>query len=232
MLDLVIDFLSSLELDRNEEFFSEVETEWQIESGSFESVHKDEFEMIRKEEMDPPMVSFVPEMSHTSNILLQEQQIINLNNLLPARLIGSKWNLKYSTRLNGTSLKTLIRKCENSESPNLVILKTSCNSIIGGLSSHSIRVSEHFFGSGESFLFRFKNHDKPDLDQFKWSGQNSFFVRCDRETLVFGSSDGSYGIWIEGTLLRGVAGMYEQESVLARPATPLHVITAATPQAG
>ena len=89
-------------------------------------------------------------------------------------------------------------------------------------------MSEHFFGSGESFLFRFKNHDKPglflkcisrlfleakaqrisyfsELDQFKWSGQNSFFVRCDRETLVFGSSDGSYGIWIEGTLLRGTS---------------------------
>ena len=44
-----------------------------------------------------------------------------------------------------------------------------------------------------------------ELDQFKWSGQNSFFVRCDRETLVFGSSDGSYGIWIEGTLLRGTS---------------------------
>ena len=48
-----------------------------------------------------------------------------MNNLLPARLIGSKWNLKYSTRLNGTSLKTLIRKCENSETPNLVIIKVS-----------------------------------------------------------------------------------------------------------
>lgn len=190
----------SLELNRNEEFFSEVETEWQIESGEF----KDDFEMIRKDDMDPPMVSFMPEMSHTSNIL-QEQQIINLNNLLPARLIGSKWNLKYSTRLNGTSLKTLIRKCENSETPNLVIIKTTCNSIIGALSSHSIRVSEHFFGSGESFLFRFENHDQPKLDQFKWSGQNSFFVRCDRQTLVFGSSDGSYGIWIEGTLLRGTS---------------------------
>ena len=36
---------------------------------------KDEFEMIRKDDMDPPMVSFMPEMSHTSNILLQEQQV-------------------------------------------------------------------------------------------------------------------------------------------------------------
>ena len=31
--------------------------------------------MIRKDDMDPPMVSFMPEMSHTSNILLQEQQV-------------------------------------------------------------------------------------------------------------------------------------------------------------
>ena len=40
-----------------------------------ENMSKDEFEMIRKDDMDPPMVSFMPEMSHTSNILLQEQQV-------------------------------------------------------------------------------------------------------------------------------------------------------------
>ena len=39
------------------------------------NIIKDEFEMIRKDDMDPPMVSFMPEMSHTSNILLQEQQV-------------------------------------------------------------------------------------------------------------------------------------------------------------
>jgi hypothetical protein len=130
---------------------------------------------------------------------------MNLNNLLPAKCIGSKWNLKYSTRLNGTSLKTLIRNCETSESPNLVVIKTCCDSIIGALSSHPIRVSEHFFGSGQSFLFRFNNSNQSDLEQFKWSGLNSFFIRCDRQTLVFGSSEGSYGIWIEGSLLRGTS---------------------------
>ena len=44
-----------------------------------ENMSKDEFEMIRKDDMDPPMVSFMPEMSHTSNILLQEQQVIILS---------------------------------------------------------------------------------------------------------------------------------------------------------
>lgn len=188
---------SSLELEKNEEFYSSVETEWQIES-------KVEFENFKAQNPMETAAGILPELSRKSTIL-SDAQIMNLNNLLPAKCIGSKWNLRYSTRINGTSLKTLIRNCEPSESPNLIVIKTCCNSIIGALASHSIRVSEHFFGSGQSFLFRFQDSGSSELEQFKWSGLNSFFIRCDRETLVFGSSEGSYGIWIEGTLLRGTS---------------------------
>ena len=41
--------------------------------------------------------------------------------------------------------------------------------------------------------------------RFAWAGSNSFFVRCDKDQLVFGSSEGNYAIWIEGSLLRGTS---------------------------
>merc|ERR1711892_47659 len=200
---------SSLELHHNEEFFTETETEWQIEEGvgSMENSENDEMQSKDGSEIRETLdqaARIMPEMSASSHILNRDQ-IINLNNLLPARCIGATWHLRYSTRQNGTSLKTLVRACEASESPNLLVIKTSCNAIIGALASHPIRVSEHFFGSGETFLYRFSHSSQSVLDQFTWTGRNSFFIRCDRETLVFGSSEGTYAIWVEGSLLRGTS---------------------------
>merc|ERR1712127_723903 len=44
-----------------------------------------------------------------------------------------------------------------------------------------------------------------DFAQFPWSGKNNFFTRCTKNTLVFGSSEGDYAIWIPDNLLRGTS---------------------------
>ena len=44
-----------------------------------------------------------------------------------------------------------------------------------------------------------------DFAQFPWSGKNNFFTRCAKNTLVFGSSEGDYAIWIPDNLLRGTS---------------------------
>lgn len=191
----------SSEMGCNEEFFSSVETEWQIESGSF----AEPFTKLELTDIEPKMVSEMPEMSTESSILA-EPQICRLNGLMPPRCIGARWVLKYSTRRNGTSMKTLYRQVAQAESPNLCIIKTCCGSIIGALASHPLRPSDHFFGSGETFLFRFPAAEsETNFQQFGWSGSNSFFIRCDKDQLVFGSSEGNYAIWIEGSLLRGTS---------------------------
>merc|ERR1711892_720281 len=111
---------SSLELHHNEEFFTETETEWQIEEG-VRSMEKSENDEMRskdgseiRETLDQA-ARIMPEMSASSHILNRDQ-IINLNNLLPARCIGATWHLRYSTRQNGTSLKTLVQKTKAEKS--------------------------------------------------------------------------------------------------------------------
>jgi len=200
-------FVSSASyLEENEEFFSSVEKSWQIESYSeFES----EWTKVEKDPNDhseePEMLDEVPDMTCPSDIL-NIQQVAALNQFLPARCIGSKWMLKYSSRNHGTSIGTLYRQAANTTSPNLLIIKTLCGSTIGALASHPLRVQEHFFGSGESFLFRFKKSSMAnDFAQFPWSGKNNFFTRCTKDTLVFGSSEGDYAIWIPDNLLRGTS---------------------------
>ena len=71
-------------------------------------------------------LDIMPEMGSASHIL-SDKQIINLNNLLPPRCIGAKWNLRYSSRKNGTSLGTLIRNCstEGENRDRFIYLLTS-----------------------------------------------------------------------------------------------------------
>ena len=65
---------------------------------------------FRSDDSEMECLDIMPEMGSASHIL-SDKQIINLNNLLPPRCIGAKWNLRYSSRKNGTSLGTLIRNC-------------------------------------------------------------------------------------------------------------------------
>lgn len=191
---------STSEIDRNEEFFSSVETEWQMESGNFEPWTK-----LDHTELEPKLVSDLPEMSRKSFILIDDQAK-QINSLLPPRCIGAQWVLKYSNRIHGTSLKTLYRQVHETDSPNLCIMKTYCGSVVGCLASHPLRPCENFFGSGETFLFQFPDFTSGlNFAQYSWSGLNSFFIRCDKDQIIFGSSEGNYAIWIEGSLQRGTS---------------------------
>ena len=70
---------SSLELEQNEEFFSETETEWQIESQG--KVEENEIEEKQKSKMKETLdqaVRIMPEMSSTSHILSNDQ--VNFGN--------------------------------------------------------------------------------------------------------------------------------------------------------
>jgi hypothetical protein len=77
------------EIDRNEEFFSSVETEWQMESGNFEPWTK-----LDHTELEPKLVSDLPEMSRKSFILIDDQAK-QINSLLPPRCIGAQFWVTY-----------------------------------------------------------------------------------------------------------------------------------------
>ncbi|XP_012583661.1 PREDICTED: TLD domain-containing protein 2 isoform X2 [Condylura cristata] len=42
-----------------------------------------------------------------------------------------------------------------------------------------------------------------DGQVFKWTGNNSFFVKGDLDSLVMGSSSGQFGLWMDGDLYHG-----------------------------
>ncbi|MCL4139483.1 UNVERIFIED_CONTAM: hypothetical protein GTU68_054643 [Idotea baltica] len=69
----------------------------------------------------------------------------------------------------------------------------------GAFLSCPLRVSELFYGTGECFLFACQ----PDFKVFPWTGENTFFVKGNNESLYVGGGDGKFGIWLDGDLYQG-----------------------------
>ncbi|PWA27507.1 hypothetical protein CCH79_00000342, partial [Gambusia affinis] len=147
----------------------------------FVVVEKDELDMIDNFFSDPASCSW------------------ELACRLPARVQGYLWRLVYSTEKHGTSLKTLYRNLLDVDSPVLLVVKDMDEQIFGAFSTHPFRVSEHFYGTGETFLYSFC----PEIKVYRWTGENSYFVKGNTDSLQMGGGGGHLGLWLDGELYRG-----------------------------
>ncbi|XP_072269340.1 oxidation resistance protein 1 [Pyxicephalus adspersus] len=121
-----------------------------------------------KADLEPE--AFRPNLSDPSQ-LLQTDQIEKLTKHLPPRTIGYPWTLVYSTAKHGMSLKTLYRTMMGLDTPVLLVIKDSDAQIFGALASEPFKVSDCFYGTGETFLFTF-------CPEFQVSGFSSIGLLC------------------------------------------------------
>ncbi|XP_059970964.1 nuclear receptor coactivator 7 isoform X2 [Mesoplodon densirostris] len=131
--------------------------------------------------------------------LLENMHIEQLARRLPARVQGYPWRLVYSTLEHGTSLKTLYRKSASLDSPVLLVIKDMDNQIFGAYATHPFKFSDHYYGTGETFLYTFS----PNFKVFKWSGENSYFINGDISSLELGGGGGRFGLWLDADLYHG-----------------------------
>ncbi|KAJ3606986.1 hypothetical protein NHX12_026501 [Muraenolepis orangiensis] len=134
-----------------------------------------------------------------SSALLQDTHVEKLACRLPARVQGYPWRLAYSSQNHGTSLKTLYRSLLEVDSPVLLVLKDLDDQVFGAFSTHPFRVSEHYYGTGETFLYSFC----PEIKVYRWTGDNSYFVKGNIDSLQFGGGGGQLGLWLDAELYRG-----------------------------
>lgn len=85
------------------------------------------------------------------------------------------------------------------ESPILLVIQDTCGAVFGALTSHPLRTSDLFYGTGESFLFTFY----PDFETFTWAGHNQYFIKGNSDSLVIGAGAGNFGIWLDEDLCHG-----------------------------
>ncbi|KAM8945266.1 nuclear receptor coactivator 7 [Pelodytes ibericus] len=141
---------------------------------------------------------FLPELKDKS-LLLNDLHVEKLAHRMPARVQGYPWHLMYSTQKHGTSLKTLYRNLSCLDGPVLLVVKDMDNQIFGAYATHPFRLSDHYYGTGETFLFTFN----PDFKVYKWSGDNSYFINGDITSLEVGGGGGRFGLWLDCDLYHG-----------------------------
>ncbi|XP_064269148.1 nuclear receptor coactivator 7 isoform X3 [Passer domesticus] len=184
------------ELDMIDNFFSEPTTKsWEIITVEEAKRRKSVCSYYEEEEEDDDTL---PILKHHS-ALLENMHIEQLARRLPARVQGYPWRLAYSTLEHGTSLKTLYRKSASLDSPVLLVIKDMDNQIFGAYATHPFRFSDHYYGTGETFLYTFSPHFKV----FKWSGENSYFINGDTTSLELGGGGGRFGLWLDADLYHG-----------------------------
>nr|XP_037277593.1 oxidation resistance protein 1-like isoform X3 [Rhipicephalus microplus] len=126
----------------------------------------------------------LPELLDSTEIFTEEHRR-ELCKHLPARAESYSWALVYSTLKHGFSLKTLYREMLKTESPILLTVLDTEGAVFGVLTSCSLRMCEHFYGTGESFLFTFH----PEFKLYKWTGENVYFIKGNADFLAFGAGE-------------------------------------------
>ncbi|XP_028667505.2 TLD domain-containing protein 2-like isoform X1 [Erpetoichthys calabaricus] len=138
-------------------------------------------------------------------ILTEESKILSVDQInqifanLPPRVTTSSWTLVYCTRHHGFSLRNLYRTSHLLDCSMLAVMCDSYNQVFGVFCSTPLRISRGFYGSGETFLFCFS----PNLKVFKWTSNNSYFIKGNLESLVFGGGSGHFGLWLDEDLCHG-----------------------------
>jgi len=140
----------------------------------------------------------MPELEGESESL-RDEDIQLLGERLPPRLVGARWKAVFSTSQHGFSLRSLYRKFQGECAPSLLVIEDTDGSVFGALLSTPIRESEHFYGTGESFLFTCR----PRWNLYSWAGDNQMFVRSTSCELTVGAGDGRFGIWLDSNLNQG-----------------------------
>uniref|UniRef100_A0A1B6DNH2 Oxidation resistance protein 1 n=1 Tax=Clastoptera arizonana TaxID=38151 RepID=A0A1B6DNH2_9HEMI len=140
----------------------------------------------------------IPDLVGVTEILSEDHRK-QLCRHLPARAEGYVWTLVFSTSQHGFSLNSMYRKMTRIESPILMVIQDTDSNVFGALTSCSLKVSDHFYGTGESLLFTFN----PDIHVYNWTGDNMYFIKGNNESLSIGAGDGKFGLWLDGDLYQG-----------------------------
>jgi len=140
---------------------------------------------------------------NSNSQILSPDQFSQLIGHVPSLFQSLEWELKYSTKLNGTSISTLLRKCEGAN-PVIILIQDEHKFAFGAYVSGKLQYSKRYSGNGETFLFSF--WDLEEISVFNWTKKNSLFLNASEEGGILLGAGPQYGLWINKDLTKGRSG--------------------------
>jgi len=146
-------------------------------------------------------VIYKPNLIGESTILSLEK-FTELMQCIPEMFKDYECKPVYINTKHGTSISQLMRKARD-HAPFLLIVKDEFGFIFGAYGNESLRdisMADHFYGSGECFLFTFR--DTNEVIPYYWTKKNDYYMLTDHEGIYFGAGE-HYGLWISNDMMRG-----------------------------
>lgn len=139
--------------------------------------------------------------------LLCELQMRRVVAQAPQRFGVTPWRLAYSIARDGCSLARFF-EAQESAVACLLVIRDAERGLFGGFSpcAWRPRMQHTYYGSGESFVFRFSGEeDNEELDCYRWSGVNCFFMLSTKDSLAMGGGE-HFAFSLDANLRHGVTG--------------------------
>uniref|UniRef100_S4RDZ0 Oxidation resistance protein 1 n=1 Tax=Petromyzon marinus TaxID=7757 RepID=S4RDZ0_PETMA len=176
-------------LEAIEDFYSDSSMDWEIVTLE-EALRRQSLHTLTDSEPEPMW----PTLNVESN-LLQHHHIEKYIMKLKSNIFYMRYIFCQATCRHCRQVATLYQ-------PRLLQNQAACSAaeadtqVFGAFVSSAIRCNDHYYGTGETFLYTFN----PDFKIFRWTGENSFFISGDKDSLVIGGGDGVFGLWLGGDL--------------------------------
>jgi TLD len=156
---------------------------------------------MQDDEKQQQEVYILPKMSSESK-LLTPKMISQVLLSIPKVFQYRSWELLYATYKHGRSLTSFYRNTEK-PGPNILVVKDHQKFVFGGYFSGAWKKCSGPYGTGECFVFTFKNTERMKC---YYSGLvNTFYMFSDNDALVVGSG-GAAGIYIDKNFESGTSG--------------------------
>ena len=165
-------------------------------------LQREQLEQQRKQHLlavDRMYASSLPDLlgstSQPPSVLPSEARLF-LRRALPLRLRPCDWALLYSTEQHGCSLRTMLTRLE-ARGPTLLVVLDALGHLFGAFVSEDVRADGHYFGNGETFLFRVL----PTLERYEWTRHDSHFVLAAQDCVAFGGGGaGNFALCLDSSL--------------------------------
>jgi len=145
---------------------------------------------------------FKPNLADESKIM-SETQMMLIARLLPPLFRMREWVKLYAINVDGTSLQTFYKNAHGSWNTLLLVEDTNGYKF-GAYWWEEWSTRKYFYGTGESFLFTFKNTEE-DIKVFKWTGYNEHIQFSDDSSIAVGGADGKFALYLRNSFLNGVS---------------------------